>query len=134
LLQGNHGRIEALDVADHQAHAGLLRCGDDRLSFFHAEGDRLFDQHVRPAPDHLAGDLAMHRRRHGNRHGVRLLLVQHRRSRHRLARQTVSTASAVGPAHGQPRFHVGHVGISLRGCGPSPANHGLIMVIRSCAG
>ena len=45
------GRIEALDVADHQRHACAARGGDDLASFVDRRGDRLFHHHVDAARD-----------------------------------------------------------------------------------
>ncbi len=51
VLDRLHGRIEALDVADHQRHAGALGGRDDRAAFLDVRGDRLLDQHMHAALD-----------------------------------------------------------------------------------
>ena len=62
-------RIEALDMTDHERHAGAPRGGDDGAAFLHRRRDRLLDQDVKAARD--AGErqiaMKMRRRRDGHR-------------------------------------------------------------------
>ena len=71
-----HGRIEALDMADHQGHAGAARRRDDVLAFGDRRGDRLFDQHVHAALDAGERDVAMQVGRRRDRHRIDAALEQ----------------------------------------------------------
>src|SRR5690349_9058744 len=59
LLDGGDRRIEALDMADHQRHAGAARGADDVAPFFDAGGHRFLDQDVDLARDTGERDLMM---------------------------------------------------------------------------
>ena len=68
LLDGGDRRIEALDMADHQRDAGLLRGGDDLAALLDRGCDRLLDQHMDVLGDAGERDLVMQmgRRRDGD--------------------------------------------------------------------
>ena len=69
-LIGGDRRIEALDMADHQRHAGAARGGDDVAPLLDRGGDRLFDQDVDVARDAGERDLVMQMGRRGDGHGI----------------------------------------------------------------
>ena len=62
--------IEALDMADHQRHAGAAGGGDDLAPLLDRGRDRLFDQDVDAAGDAGERDLVMQVRRRGDGHGI----------------------------------------------------------------
>ena len=68
FLDRLHGRIEALDMADHQGDAGAAGGGDDVVALLDRGGDRLLDQDMDAALDAGQRDLAMQmgRRRDGD--------------------------------------------------------------------
>ena len=70
LLDGGDGRIEALDMPDHQRDAGTARGGDDLASLRDAGGDRLLDQDVDLARDAGERDLVMQMRGCGDGDGI----------------------------------------------------------------
>ena len=76
LLDGGDRRIEPLDMADHQGHAGAARGGDDLAPLLDRGGDRLFDQDVNVARDAGERDLVMQMGRRGDGHGIDALRDQ----------------------------------------------------------
>ena len=65
-LDRGHGRIETLDMADHQGHAGAARGGNDGAPLLDCRRNRLFDKDVKVAGDARKRDLMMKMRRRGN--------------------------------------------------------------------
>ena len=70
VLDRLHGGIEALDMADHQGHAGPARRRDDGVAFLDRRRDRLFDQHVNAARDAGQRQIAVQVRGRGDGDGV----------------------------------------------------------------
>ena len=59
-------RIEALDMADHQGHAGAAGGGDDGAALLHRRRDRLLDHDVDAARDAFEREVVMQMRRRGD--------------------------------------------------------------------
>ena len=76
LLDRGDRRIEALDMADHQRHAGTARRVDDVLPLLHRRGDRLLDQDVDVARDAGERNFMMEMGRRRDRDGVDALVKQ----------------------------------------------------------
>ena len=76
LLDRLHGRIEALDMADHERDVGAARGGDDLAALLDIGGDRLFHQHMDAARDAFQRDFVMQMGRRGDGHGVGLEIEQ----------------------------------------------------------
>jgi len=65
-----HGRIEALDVPDHQRHAGATGRRDDGAALLDRRSDRLLHHHVNAARGAFDGDIAMQVRRRRDGDGI----------------------------------------------------------------
>src|SRR5262249_22754483 len=65
-VEGEHGRIEALEMPGLQDATAPHRELDERLRLFHRRRERLLDQHVDPRVEEVAGDVvvAVRRDRH----------------------------------------------------------------------
>src|SRR6516162_7210281 len=63
-------RIEALDMADHQGHAGAPGGSDDGAAFLHRRSNRLFHQHVDTAARTVDGNVAMEMCGRGDSHRI----------------------------------------------------------------
>jgi hypothetical protein len=96
VLDRLDGRIEALDVADHQGHAGAPRGGDDGAPLLGGGGDRLLDQHVDAARDAGERDLMVHvgGRRDGD--GIEAGVEQRREIRNLRATQRLRHRARLG--------------------------------------
>ena len=70
LLDRGDRRVEALDMADHQRHAGAARGGDDLPPLLDRGCDRLFDQDMDVARDAGERDLVMKMGRRRDGHGI----------------------------------------------------------------
>ncbi len=62
--------LKALDMSDHQGHAGALCGSNDFLPLLDRRRDRLFDQHMNVVRDAGQRDLVMQMRRCGDGDGV----------------------------------------------------------------
>jgi hypothetical protein len=70
LLDRGDGRIETLDMADHQRHTGSTRGGHDLVAFIDGGRDRLLDEDVNFSRDAGERHIAMKMRRRGDGHRI----------------------------------------------------------------
>src|ERR1043165_6742113 len=68
--QGNHRRIEALEMSDLQDGVSFFRRTDHAVSFLECSRDRFFNQDVNAGFEQAARDLAVRFRRNGDTRSV----------------------------------------------------------------
>jgi hypothetical protein len=69
-LDGLDRRIEALDVANHQRHAGAAGRSDIGVSLLNGRRDRLLDHDMDAVGKAIEGDIAVQLRRGGDRNRI----------------------------------------------------------------